>query len=89
MYGILQKSCHEAIRPDVDLSKNNKTECKDGMEYEDRGQSYKRQLTTDSDSDRSASTRRTQSRPAPSLSTRRKVDKNIKAAKGSEKPQSK
>ena len=59
------------------------------MEYEDRGQSYKTQITTDSDLDRSASTRWTRSRPAPSLSTRRKVDKNITFAKGSDKPQSK
>ena len=49
----------------------------------------KRQLTTDSDSDCSASTRRTRLRPAPSLSTRRKVEKTTKATKGSDKPPSK
>ena len=79
----------EASTAAVLSGNNNKTDSNDGMDYEDRGQSNKRQLTTDSDSDRSASARRTRLRPAPTLSTRRKVDKNIKAAQGSGKPPSK
>ena len=81
-------TANEPIRSDVDLSKNN-TESNDGMEYEERGQSYKRQFTTDSDSDRAASARRTWLRPAPSLSNRRNEDKNIKGAKVPDKPPSK
>ena len=71
---------NEEIRPDVDPfgTNNNNTESNDGMEYDDRGQSNKRQLTTDSDSDHSASTRQTRLRPAPSLLTRRKVEKKVK-----------
>lgn len=77
------------VGPSANNNNNNNTEFNDGMDYDDRGQSCKRQLTTDSDSDRSASTRRTRLRPAPSLSTRRKVEKNTKATKGSDKPPSK
>ena len=79
----------EASAAAVLSGKNTKTDSNDGMDYEDRGQSNKRQLTRDSDSDCSASARRTRLRPAPRLPTRRKVDKNIKAAQGSGKPPSK
>lgn len=71
-----------------DISENN-PESNEGMECEDRAQSFKRQLNTDSDWCHSPSTRRTQLRSAPSLSSWKKVDKNIKATKVSDKPPSK
>ena len=56
---------------------------KEDMDYDDRVKNLKRQHTTDSDSEKTASVRRTRLKPVPNLSTRRKVDKKL--AKASDK----
>ena len=53
---------------------------KEDMDYDDRTQNLKRQHTTDSDSDKTASARRTRLKPVPNLATKRRVDKKLAKA---------
>lgn len=79
---------NEVIRlNDEHLENNNSDTHNDGMDYKDWAQSFKRQLTADFHSDRAVSTRRMRLKPAPSLSTQRKVEKQT--AKVSDEPPSK
>ena len=56
------------------------------MEYKDRAQNLKRQHVTDSDSDKSTSTRRPRLKTVPNLLSRKKTERKI--AKASDKPPS-
>ena len=65
--GVSADDKNDVICPDDELLQSNNPDSHiDGMKCEDRAQNFKRQLTTDSDSDRSASTRRTRLRPCSS-----------------------
>lgn len=71
---------NEHIQSKIDSSVNkdpHPDSKQEGMDYDDRAQSLKRQHVTDSDSDKTASARRTRLKPVPVLSSRRKVDKKI------------
>ena len=79
---------NEVIRlNDEHLENNNSNTHNDGMDYKELAQNFKRQLTTDFHSDRAVSTCRMRLKPAPSLLTQRKVEKQT--AKVSDEPPSK
>ena len=78
---------NEVIRPNVDHLKIKIQSVIIKHGYEHQPQNLKRQVVTDSESDRAVFAHRTRLKPAPSLSTRRKVKK--KTAKASGQPRSK
>ena len=53
---------------------------KEDMDYDDRPKNLKRQHTTDSDSDKVTSARRTRLKPVPNLTTKRRIDKKLSKA---------